>query len=566
MARVRRLEIQHFRGIAALDWYPSSGVNCLIGSGDSGKTTVLDAIDLCIGARRSAQFSDADFHSLDTSRPICIRVTLGDLPDALRSMETYGPFLRGFVAAVPEVSDEPVAGGETVLTVQLSVSADLEPVWSLVSDRMAAQNAVRSLSWSDRVQIAPTRIGGSGAAHLAWRRGAVLTRLTDETIDSGAAMRQAMREARAAFTGTARGQLTAALAIVDGVAANLGISIEGGASAALDPGSAAVSAGTVTLHDSKGVPLTSMGVGSTRLLVAGLQRKAAAEASIALIDELEHGLEPHRIIALLNSLGVKDDPPPLQVFATTHSPVAVRELTAGQLNLARRSAAGSAVVNVGQAGDVQGTVRAFPEAFLARSIIVCEGASEVGLLRGLDRYRTRDRGAPSLMARAVALVDAGGVSKVYGRASAFVALGYRATTFRDDDVQPDAAEEAAFLAAGGNVVSWGSGRALEDALFAGLAPEDARLLLHRAIELHGEERIDANIRSASAGALCLSDGAALLDPSGRSVLAKAARAKPGWFKTVSWMEDIACDIVGPGLPRADAAFRALIEDLVAWTG
>lgn len=564
MARIRRLEIQHFRGIAELDWYPSAGVNCLIGPGDSGKTAVLDAIDLCIGARRTAQFSDADFHSLDTSRAICIRVTLGDLPDALSSMEAYGHFLRGFVATTPEVVDEPVAGGEIVLTVQLSVSADLEPAWSLVSDRMAAQNTARGLAWSDRVQIAPARIGGSGAAHLAWRRGAVLTRLTDETIDSGAAMRQAMREARGAFTGTAKGQLSETLAIVNEVAAGLGIVIEGGATAALDPGAASVSAGTVALHDTNGVPLSSMGVGSTRLLVAGLQRRAAAEASIALIDELEHGLEPHRIIALLNSLGAKEDPPPLQVFATTHSPVVVRELAAEQLNLARRSAEVSTIINVGQSGDVQGTVRTFPEAFLARSVIVCEGASEVGLLRGLDRHKTRERSAPSLMARAVALVDAGGINKVYGRANALAALRYRVATFRDDDAQPDAAHEAAFAAAGGKVVSWGGGRALEDALFAELAREDALLLLTRAVELHGSDRIDANIRSASDGALSLSDEASLLDAPGRPVLAKAARAKPGWFKTVSYMEDLAFDIVAPGLPRAGAAFRTLVEDLFAW--
>lgn len=32
---------------------------------------------------------------------------------------------------------------------------------------------------------------------------------------------------------------------------------------------------------------TSLGVGSTRLIVAGLQRKAADNASIVLVDELE---------------------------------------------------------------------------------------------------------------------------------------------------------------------------------------------------------------------------------------------------------------------------------------
>lgn len=92
MARVRHIRIRNFRGIGALDWFPSRGLNCLIGSGDGGKTTILDAIDLCIGARRTAQFSDADFHQLNPAQPISIQVTLGELPDALRSMEGYGAY------------------------------------------------------------------------------------------------------------------------------------------------------------------------------------------------------------------------------------------------------------------------------------------------------------------------------------------------------------------------------------------------------------------------------------------------------------------------------------------
>ncbi|MCG9115914.1 AAA family ATPase [Laribacter hongkongensis] len=41
MTRIRRLEIRNFRSIQTLDWTPSNGVNCLIGPGDSGKSTIL---------------------------------------------------------------------------------------------------------------------------------------------------------------------------------------------------------------------------------------------------------------------------------------------------------------------------------------------------------------------------------------------------------------------------------------------------------------------------------------------------------------------------------------------
>ena len=52
----------------------------------------------------------------------------------------------------------------------------------------------------------------------------------------------------------------------------------------------------------------------------------------------------------------------------------------------RKGASGHLVTQVGVANDMQGTIRKYPEAFLASSVIVCEGASEVGFMRGLSRY------------------------------------------------------------------------------------------------------------------------------------------------------------------------------------
>lgn len=96
MATIRCLEISNFRSIKYLNWFPSPGVNCLIGSGDSGKSTILDAIDACLGARRSTSFSDADFYKLDIDNPVDIKITIGNLSDTMKSLDTYGFFLRGF--------------------------------------------------------------------------------------------------------------------------------------------------------------------------------------------------------------------------------------------------------------------------------------------------------------------------------------------------------------------------------------------------------------------------------------------------------------------------------------
>ena len=65
MAPVRVVEVENFRAVKNLRWLPGAGINCLIGPGDSGKSTILDAIDLCLGARRSLSLTEDDFHALD---------------------------------------------------------------------------------------------------------------------------------------------------------------------------------------------------------------------------------------------------------------------------------------------------------------------------------------------------------------------------------------------------------------------------------------------------------------------------------------------------------------------
>ena len=191
MARIRAIEVSNFRSLKEFAWFPSAGINCLIGPGDSGKSTVLDAIDLCMGARRNLQISDADFYNLDSETPIVISVTIGDLDDGLRRIDPYGSFLRGFDAALSNIEDEPEAGMETVLTLRLTVTNDLEPSWTLVSDRAAAAGMSRYLTWADRVRLAPTRVGAAADYNLSWRRGSVLNRLSEEKADASAALAKA---------------------------------------------------------------------------------------------------------------------------------------------------------------------------------------------------------------------------------------------------------------------------------------------------------------------------------------------------------------------------------------
>lgn len=568
MSLIRKIKITNFRGLKHFEWQPSPGINCLIGPGDSGKSSILDAIDWCLGARRNIQITDADFHLLNVDTPIVITITLGDLGDSLKQFDSYGLYLRGFNRDSGIVDDEPEAGLETVLTVQLRIEGDLEPQWSLISDRAVAQNQTRNLIWADRVCLAPTRLGAIAEHNFTWRRDSVLNKILEERVDASAALVKAARHARASFNEQAKDQLSESLSRVVDTAKFLGVPVGNEVKAMLSAHSVSFKDGMISLHDENGVPLKGLGLGSTRLLIVGLQRCIAEQSSIILVDEMEYGLEPHRIIRLLDTLGAKEKLPPLQVFMTTHSPVAVRELSGDQLFLVRHQLGRNEIRAIGSSDDVQGTIRLYPNALLAPAVMICEGASEVGLIRGLDQYRI-SRGEPSITACGVAVVDGGGNS-TFRRALAFQSLGYRTAVLRDSDVCPTPELETAFRESGGTVVAWRDGRALEDELFYSLTDTGVEALVKHAIEMREESVINDNIKSASNNEMDLDKIRITslitdISPKTRVILGRAAKSKKGWFKTVSDMETIAREVVGPDLPNAGVGLKAVIEEIFEWT-
>ncbi len=571
MTRIRNVEIRNFRGIESLTWFPSEGINCLIGAGDSGKSTLIEAIYYCLGTRRSIRFSDADFHRLKVDEEISIAVTIGDLQDRLKSLEAYGDYLRGFNSSTNEIDDEPMAGLETVLTLRLTVGNDLEPSWSLLSDRAQAQGETRNISWADRVRLAPNRLDTTSAYHLGWRRGSVLNRVSSERADASLEVLQSARQARSEFGNAAHEMLGETLELVERTARELGISAGDGFKAMLDTQSVSFGDGTISLHDEHEIPLARLGTGSMRLLVSGLQREAAEHSKIILIDEVEHGLEPHRIIRLLDTLGAKDSSHPLQVVMATHSPVVVRELSANQLFVMRPSQTEHHISSLDNSDEVQGTVRLFPEACLAASIVVCEGATEIGFLRGLDQYRT-EMGLASLHAMGTALIDSGGgdPNGPVKRAAALLSLGYRTSVLRDADVPTNDAADSRFLKAGGAIFSCRSGWAIEDELFGALSSSAVEELLDCATMWRGEKKTNDQIKTHSNNAKDLASiraelTSAQLTQSSRRTLAKAARSGSGWFKTVTRMEYVARNIVGPDLEQAERQFRCLVESIFSWT-
>jgi len=570
MSRVAKVRIKNFRGVSSFEWNPKPGFNCLLGAGDSGKSSILEAIGWCLSGNIHRSVTDADFHGLRPDNSIEISVVLVDLPDRLLRLETYGPYHRGFNQTTGEVEDEPGRGLETAFSITLRIDWNMQGQWSLDSNRVEDEIDRHDMALRALRRLSLLQLQDECTTQLTFSRGSVLFKLAEETLELNGPLAEASREARSIFGGAANAQLEKTLEQVRLIAGDLGISSAAGVTATLDASQVTLRPSNIALHDQTNVPLTRLGLGSSRLLIAGLQQKAREGADIGLIDELESGLEPHRIVRLLQALGAKHPTPKFQVFATTHSPVVVRELSAQQL-FRVRNINGAIMTPEIDPESMQGGLRMYPEAFLSQSVIVCEGAGEVGLLRGLDLYRI-EQGYPSLTAHATALVNAGGYGNIPSRAEAFHKLGYRVAILRDDDAQPNVKREQALVDGGCLLAKWPESFALEHAVFRGLPADKSLEIVRRVMELYGSQSIEQQINNHMPAEkkfdFHLTDeliGGLTTDEVQACISASMAEDK-SWLKKrgIGVMEEIAYTVIGPALDDCQPWMRDEINKLFDW--
>jgi putative ATP-dependent endonuclease of OLD family len=392
----------------------------------------------------------------------------------------------------------------------------------------------------------------------------VLNKITEAPAGAGGALADAARQARSAFGDAAQAQVQDAITIVRDVAVRTGIAAAADATALLDAHGISFTGGAIALHDGNGVPLRNLGIGSSRLLIAGLQAAAGNASPFLLVDEVEHGLEPYRIIRLLHTLGSKEPVPTRQVFLTTHSAVVVRELAAQQIWRAGDDGTGQVILRqTGATSEQQATLRVCAEAFLAPKVIVCEGATEIGLLRGLD-LRWDEQGYRTFASYGAAMADGAGGNMI-GRALCFAALGYRTCLLRDSDFVFPQQQLDSLAQAGVTEFFWDPDLSTEQQLCLALPDEQIEQFVSLALEVQGRDKVQADLRNRDAN-LTPEHYSSMLGISlaERQCLGFAAK-KGGWFKNNTLGERVGREILAPSLANCSPSLTNVINALYAWT-
>jgi hypothetical protein len=537
-------------------WHPAPGVNCLIGPGDSTKTTILDAIELCLYPRAYFLADDSDFFNLDVNKLIKIAVTLTDLPSEFKADDRYGLFLRGWDEKNKQIEDEPKEGLLYALSITVEIDRSLECRWSIFNDRITTSGGDPPRIRSNDIPLLMTsRLGRYADRHLGWGRNSILARIANSGGKFTAQLADARRAAKMAFEKEDQTAFKDIATQAENLSRSFAVPVKSEYRANLDLDASSISSGGIALHDGN-LPLRRLGTGSSRLIVAALQH-AAGSPSISLVDEIENGLEPHRIARLLRHLKKphEGDGAPPQVFLTTHSPTVILELSVGEIFAIRSNTGQTKVLSVlNNAPDsetAQRILREVPEAFLAQRIIVGEGRTEQGLIRGLDEWWSNNR-MNSLALQGTVVIDGGGNPKFLPICEHLLNLEYSVFLLHDTDKPPDADALSRIRNIGGTIEGWQDNCSTEERIFLDVPWSTVYELIEYARQCKGDESVLAYMQSAAKAAsyeeLLSLDKSTWNDSSNfRRILGRAAK-EGEWFKGITRGECVG-SIIGPCLEK-----------------
>jgi putative ATP-dependent endonuclease of OLD family len=521
---LRRITILRYRGIETLEWYPNPGLNCLIGPGDSGKSTILAAIALLLTPNPSPQISEYDFFKRHVNAEFEIAAVLAGIDDAiidgLRVPALWGWKGRALFPLPDEGDAEPVLHVRVVGTPQLEVRHEI----------LRPSGEPKHFSAALRQKLVLSRVSGEDRAvrELRLGHGSLLGRHLGE-VDLRVALTAAIANASAnlQMPESAMGQIETLRAVfaAEGLPEDLRLG--------LVPPTGAPILAMVSLLDgvepTEAIPLAFAGAGTRQAALFALTIALMDEGPLVIVDEPESGLEPYRqrmlITRLRDVVGSTG-----QAFLSTHAPSIIGSIDKTEL---WRLVKGRNPLSLGDTL-IEDLILRAPDAFLSRLPVLCEGDTEAGFLGVILEEFARRAGVPGINALGIRLVADEGQPRVLDRVKAVLNLGMRCGVFVDAELTHTGKREE--LAANPDCAfgSWTRVRNIEEAVTTWysidrldqLVAETATFLKTSLVSL--QQQVCERARQpgkATFKALCASIG----EEAARSALAKSMQDNT-WYK------------------------------------
>lgn len=575
MARLHSLKIKNFRGIKELEHtFASGNLFCLIGRGDSGKSSILKAIYYSLSPVWNESFEDSDFFDCDVSNPIEIEATLLDVPEELIEQrdDRFWDYIRSYDPATNMVSDEVISGEadvsvkEPALTICLRVGETLEPEWQIVCGRHPEG---KRISHTQRKKFKVFEVSETVDRHFQWTKWNPLYFLHKQSDqsqnDDQNVFLEVLRKAKGELDTSTFNHFDNTITKVKDLAKMFGLDIRN-TRTTIDSRDIVVKDGRLSLHDDQ-VPFRLKGRGSKRLLSMAIQSALCADGGIMLIDEFELGLESDRIKHAISTLKKERK---AQILITTHSNHILEELGGENVLIAKK---GHDKLT-GLKNKHDSIVRSNPQAFFSRKVLICEGPTEIGLCRGLVDSLIANN-SMNLACYGVGLLDGGGAPQFLNRYELFKSAEIPTAILCDSDRTEINDKLDLLKKVGVSVFRWDDGMCTEEAI-AEILPcvGVTKLLIAARTEIMHEKGVTKEIarkmiwdsvQAQYEGPNFPAEYSATTDSKDiRKAIGKAANKK-SWFKRYD-KGRILGKIVFDSWDQIDNAssFKSTIESLVKW--
>lgn len=570
MARLHSIEIEHFRGIKSFSHtFGKENLYCFIGRGDSGKSTILDAIYHVLSPIWNESFNDGDFYNCELSKNIRIRATLIDIPTEFASDRRFYEYLKSYNPdehTVSEVIDEDIPEDqvrEHALTVELDVTKDLEPEWKVICDR---HEEGKPISHTDRKKLNVFVVSDSVDRHFQWTKWNPLHHLHSQSQVEGVngenVVLEILRDAKQSFDLNPFDEFAETTNKVIELAKMFGMELPN-TKTTIDFRDIVVKDGRFSLHDDL-LPYRLKGRGSKRLISMAIQSALCKDGGVMLIDELEQGLESFRVKHAVATLNRESR---AQVFITTHSNHVLEELGATSLLLMKKDS--DALISF--SSDCNGLIRSNPQVFFHERILVCEGKTEIGICRAIDTWLRQNLGS-SLALREIGIAFGGG-NELVNHCKALAAGKFDTLLFCDSDEKVTNENKAELKGIGITIADFDLGQSIEDAAVEVLDKDGLKKLLKLASSIKSESEgipLD-NARSQlwqSVKSKLEDDGldvenTAFGSPQFRAAIAARAKTKK-WFKTIEGGEAFGHLLFDQVDLAGDSSISRVLNNLIQW--
>ncbi len=434
MSHIKHISIKNYRGIKHLEQdFGDEKFIVLIGRGDSGKSTILSSIHAALSPAWNMSFSDLDFYNQDNSKPIEIELTIKELPTELLKESKYGFYVQNELDA-----DQ----NDLYIIIKLTVDNELEPRWTVLP-RKDSDSEEKSISGADRALLAVNFISDYTDNQFAYNRQSPIYALTKESLDEGDTIEKVksalLRSLTSSISNEYFNSLNGPLESLKNSAERLGLNISD-LRAQIDLKENPYTGNSISLHDAS-LPYRLHGKGSKRLMSVAIQTELTKQGGIVLVDEIEQGLEPDRIVNLVRVL---KNTRKGQVFITTHNRDVVTECNGSNLYIRLKDL--SHLLNVEQRinelSDKNKTNQNFhnikrfnPNVFFGKYIIFCEGDTEQGFMQAIDDWLLTCHDT-SFSSHGVVIANVGGGANMFIYALMLNSLGFSTCVFADND-KPD---------------------------------------------------------------------------------------------------------------------------------